>query len=539
MKRLYCLLGAVILSAFLVLAVNPLLGADTSGKWAFGLRGGACKLVLTDHSDSWTPGWLAGADLKYGITPKFAIGVEGSWRQLYLADLSEGTKAQDGAKLTTKHINGGARQRSFSGGLFAEYHFLADKMWSPYVSIGSGIYSWKWADKDWNTLTSEEAMNTVDTRVPQYDKAENVYDLKDQQLYAMGGVGLEIFPTELLSFEVGTRFLYLTELLSSFTDDKDIVGTGADQLDLPTGVSEVFVGMTFHFGGKKLPPATATSSANPTSGGAPLTVQFSGAVTGGRPEYTYAWNFGDGASSTDQNPSHTYETVGDYLASLTVTDSKGNISQSSVAVTVSCPQLTCTVSASPTSGTVPLTVQFNGSVGGGCPPVIYSWSFGDGSSGADQSPSHIYQAAGDYTASLTVTDAKGNICQKSVSVKAAAEEFIPTPEKPLILQGVNFESGKSILLESSKLILDRVAVSLIAHPDVKVEVAGHCDAVGNDASNLKLSKARAKAVQDYLVLRGVAAAQLTANGYGESQPIADNKTAEGRAMNRRVELKRM
>jgi OOP family OmpA-OmpF porin len=124
-------------------------------------------------------------------------------------------------------------------------------------------------------------------------------------------------------------------------------------------------------------------------------------------------------------------------------------------------------------------------------------------------------------------------------IKASAEEFIPTPEKPVILEGVNFESNKAILLENSKQILDRVAASLLAHPDVKVEVAGHCDATGTDEYNLKLSRARANTVRDYLSSKGIPAAQLTVKGYGESQPITDNKTAEGRAKNRRVELKRM
>jgi len=170
---------------------------------------------------------------------------------------------------------------------------------------------------------------------------------------------------------------------------------------------------------------------------------------------------------------------------------------------------------------------------------MYSWSFQDGGASTDQNPSHRYEPSGAYTASLMVTDSKGNTCQKSVSIKSLAEEFIPTPEKPVILRGVNFEFDKSILLADSKLILDRVAASLLAHPEVKVEVAGHTDSDGSDAYNLKLSDRRAKAVRDYLITKGVPATQLTANGYGESKPIADNKTVEGRAENRRVELRRM
>jgi outer membrane protein OmpA-like peptidoglycan-associated protein len=108
----------------------------------------------------------------------------------------------------------------------------------------------------------------------------------------------------------------------------------------------------------------------------------------------------------------------------------------------------------------------------------------------------------------------------------------------LVLEGVNFESGSDVLKEESKAVLDGVAASLKAWPEVRVEVGGHTDSMGGEALNLELSEKRAKAVQRYLIDAGVSFSQLTAKGYGESQPIADNGTPEGRATNRRVELKR-
>ncbi|HKW14746.1 MAG TPA: OmpA family protein, partial [Candidatus Krumholzibacteria bacterium] len=112
-------------------------------------------------------------------------------------------------------------------------------------------------------------------------------------------------------------------------------------------------------------------------------------------------------------------------------------------------------------------------------------------------------------------------------------------EKAIVLEGVHFQSSKAILLPESSEILDRVAEGLIAHPDVKVEVGGHTDSDGPAATNLKLSSKRADAVRDYLIKKGVPASQMTSKGYGETQPISDNKSPEGKAMNRRVELKRM
>ena len=74
-------------------------------------------------------------------------------------------------------------------------------------------------------------------------------------------------------------------------------------------------------------------------------------------------------------------------------------------------------------------------------------------------------------------------------------------------------------------------------PNLHIEVEGYTDNVGNDDLNLGLSLRRAKTVRDFLIRYGVAANRLVFRGYGESQPIADNATAEGRAMNRRVELR--
>ena len=110
--------------------------------------------------------------------------------------------------------------------------------------------------------------------------------------------------------------------------------------------------------------------------------------------------------------------------------------------------------------------------------------------------------------------------------------------QPLVLQGVNFETGKAVILPESQQILDQVAESLVDNPGVNVEVGGHTDNTGARATNLRLSQARANAVREYLIGKGVDAGRLTARGYGPDQPTADNSTATGRFANRRVELSR-
>jgi len=108
---------------------------------------------------------------------------------------------------------------------------------------------------------------------------------------------------------------------------------------------------------------------------------------------------------------------------------------------------------------------------------------------------------------------------------------------PLVLRGVNFELNRAILTPDSYEVLDQVAASLVANPDVRVEVAGHADVTGAPELNMPLSLARAETVRDYLVSQGVAPDRLVPRGYGADQPVADNDTEEGRAQNRRVELR--
>ena len=87
------------------------------------------------------------------------------------------------------------------------------------------------------------------------------------------------------------------------------------------------------------------------------------------------------------------------------------------------------------------------------------------------------------------------------------------------------------------MILDEVADALLSVSQVDIELGGHTDSQGPQSYNQGLSQRRADSVKKYLASRGVAEASMTTKGYGESQPIADNGTKDGRALNRRVELK--
>ena len=103
---------------------------------------------------------------------------------------------------------------------------------------------------------------------------------------------------------------------------------------------------------------------------------------------------------------------------------------------------------------------------------------------------------------------------------------------------MTFATNSAEISPNAAKVLDEVANSLLAWPNVNVEIGGHTDSSGNDALNKKLSQARADSVREYLIGKGVAADRITAVGYGEEKPVADNTTKDGKAKNRRVEVTR-
>jgi len=105
------------------------------------------------------------------------------------------------------------------------------------------------------------------------------------------------------------------------------------------------------------------------------------------------------------------------------------------------------------------------------------------------------------------------------------------------LNNVFFDFDKFDLRPESFVELDRVVKLLNENPAIEIEMSAHTDSRGADDYNLKLSDNRAKSVMDYIVSKGIAASRITSKGYGETKPVADNKTDEGRARNRRTELK--
>ena len=193
----------------------------------------------------------------------------------------------------------------------------------------------------------------------------------------------------------------------TYTVALTIQATALSLSDTATKVGYITVG-----GSPPAPAVTANFSGTPRSGAAPLSVVFTNLSTasGSAVINSYAWTFGDGGTSTSQNPSHTYSAAGTYTVTLTVQDtvlslSDGETKTGYIVVAVAN-DVHANFTFTPASGEAPLTVNFtDASTDDGAAVVnSWSWTFGDGGTSTSQNPSHSYATAGVYSITLTASD---------------------------------------------------------------------------------------------------------------------------------------
>ncbi|MGW8465077.1 OmpA family protein [Pseudomonas sp. CLCA07] len=164
--------------------------------------------------------------------------------------------------------------------------------------------------------------------------------------------------------------------------------------------------------------------------------------------------------------------------------------------------------------------------------AAYCWVHGDGDEDGDGVPDSRDKCPG--TPHGVKVDANG--CPPPAPV---VEEAVVVKEETIVIRDVHFQFDKATLTASDKEVLNKIATRLKAEaPTAQLTVTGYTDSVGSDAYNQKLSDKRAHSVVEYLIEEGVPRSSfVSVTGAGESNPVADNKTADGRAMNRRTEIK--
>jgi OmpA-OmpF porin, OOP family len=481
MKRLFTLL----LFTTLVLTV---FSQNEDKKWSIGLMGGK-----TVYNGDWGNGFLdfspfyglAALSIDRYLSPSFDIGLEGEYGDLGFFDQGvtkfRSTKTDGSLMLRYKFYNG--------------YIFKKDALISPYLTIGAGLAGYS------GTKTYTGGTDFI---VP-------------------AGIGIKINFTDWLALQY--QFLYY------FTngDKRDL-----KEADKNDGFAGNSFGLIFSFGAPKdtdkdgVPDKTdkcpdTPSGVSVTADGCPVDGDGDGI-----PDYLDKCPTTKGIAAFQGCPDSDGDGVQDSeddcptvkgLASLKgCPDTDGDGIKDSED---KCP----TVKGLP---------QFNGCPDtdgdgipdeeDGCPNAAGPKEFkGCPDSDGDGIPDIDDKCP-------TVPGIKEN--KGCPEVKAEAKKVFD-----MALRGINFETGKAVIKGTSFQILNDIVLIMKENPEYNLEINGHTDAVGKDDMNLKLSQDRADAVKKYLVEKGIDPSRMTAKGYGEAMPVADNNTSDGRALNRRVEFK--
>jgi len=227
--------------------------------------------------------------------------------------------------------------------------------------------------------------------------------------------------------------------------------------------------------------------------------------------------------------------------------------QSAVA-TVTVAQAPASVAVSPATatlavlgGTVQLAARAVDANGASVAGVPFAWT-SDAPAVAAVSAAGLVTAIGNGTAHV-VASARGVRGEAVLTVAAPARVAPPAPVaaaplpavvgRSIVLRSVTFRPNSAVLSPAASAALDTIATAMLGMPEARWEVAGYTNSIGKRADNLRLSEERAANVQAYLVSRGVPASSLVARGYGSAHPIASNRTALGRRLNIRVEVRRL
>jgi len=453
---------------------------DTKGRWGLGLEGGVMKLTegYWDYSN---------LDQFGALTVERGLGTH--WN-LQLA-------------LKYGHIRPGPEYRGEEVGLdgksgaplhnvmwqpmtHLQYRFSPESRISPWFGLGLGLTSWKILD-----LQGEDAGLFPGGDVSEgYDTAGNRVTLEGTDFTFGISLGTDLFVTEKLAFRFGGRYYLMPG------NEVDNAGMsrfwGPGHVDANTGMMEAMVGLTWWFG-----------AADRDHDGIPDDRDS----CPDQPEDMDGYNDLDGCPEPDN-------------------DRDGILDE----------QDNCPSKAEDLDG-------FQDE--DGCPDPDND---GDGIvDGRDRCPDEAEDMDGfqdedgcpdpDNDGDGVLDDA--DQCPETPAGVQVDDTGCPVEEEiddTLVLKGVSFRLGSAELTPGSITVLAEVAASLRAWPDKKIEIRGHTDSSGDAEMNRELSQRRALSVRDSLVQMGIAPGRITAVGYGEDFPIADNGTREGRAANRRVEV---
>jgi len=467
----------------LLLLAGPVLAGDLTDRWGFGAQLGVQKLVGGDNDYSNTD--QAGALwIRKGLNPHWSL--EAGLRYGFVRP---GALRGEDAGITGESVHA-FYTSTFQGLIGARYHFAPESTFAPYLGLHAGYLDWGVHDENGVDGVGLKPDGPI---VDGYDTSGNSHLLEGGNFTGSFGLGAEWFVGENTSIDFGARYSYIAG------NDLDNIGSsalwGPSEVDANNGLFEAYAGFAVYFGGDD----------DLDDDGIPNDLDTCPEV----PEDADGWMDQDGCPELDNDS--------DGIADTTDACPNDAEDRDGFKDEDGCPD-----PDNDNDGIMDVNDK--------CPDQAEDV---DGFEDADGCPDLDNDADG-------VSDALDACPDTPAGVKVGADGCPTTSEMKtsMVLKGVRFKPGSAELEASSSTVLDEVATSLKGWPDVRVEVQGHTDNVGEAEPNRALSSLRAEAVRQYLIRAGVDGARLTAVGYGEDLPVADNTTEAGRAANRRVELLR-
>ncbi len=473
-------LTAVLVLILVLSLAGPSMAGDLKGRWGFGLEGGVMKL---------TEGYWDYSNMDQFSALVVDRGISNHWN-LQLA-LKYGY-VRPGAEYRQEDVGWDGKSGAplynviFQPMAHLQYRFAPESRISPWTGLGVGLTNWK-------------VLNKTGEDVGLFPSGETVpgYDINGEQVALDGTdftfsiqLGADFFITDNLAFKFGGRYYLMPG------NEKDNAGMsyywGPEHVDANTAMVEVMMGLTWWFG----------STDNDHDG---IPNQEDNCPDD--PEDFDGFNDTDGCPDLDNDH--------DGLPDLQDGCPDKPEDMDGFQDEDGCPD-----PDNDGDGIVDSRDQ--------CPDEAEDL---DGFQDDDGCP----ELDNDQDGVLDETDT----CPDTPAGVSVDENGCPSePEIPatLILEGVSFRSGSAQLTPGSIGILAKVASSLNSWPDKNIEIRGHTDSTGNAENNRELSQRRAMSVRDSLIQMGISPSRITAVGYGQEFPIADNGTAAGRSENRRVEV---
>ncbi len=474
-----------------VLMLVCLVGANAQadenpGRWGLGLDYGIHKLLGGNHDYS-NFDQMGGLHFRYGLSRHWSLDA-----QLKYGTVRPGANLGDDAGFTFGSIYP-YYTTMWQGLAGARYYFAPEAGLKTFGSVHLGFIDWKVRDES-NTSGKPSLFPSG----PVLDGYTNSWDpkkLESMNLTTSLGLGMEYFFSESVAMELSARYTFIIDNTIDNIGAGSIPGATPAEVDANKGMFDAFLGLTFYFGG------------NSDRDGDGLLNQYDRCpeeaedIDGyldddGCPDLD---NDGDGVPDVTDNCPDDAEDLDGFQ------DDDG------------CPD-----PDNDGDGVIDAQDQ--------CPDEmedIDGFQDDDGCPDPDNDGDGVLDA--DDNCDGTPTD---------IEVDAHGCPLIAEIKPDMVLQGVTFTLGKAELTHDSLIVLDNVAASLHAWPEVKVEIQGHTDSSGGAELNRALSMLRAESVREYLIGKGIDPVRMTAVGHGEDLPIGNNATAEGSAMNRRVELVR-